>query len=118
MSAGYLNLHGTERLVVNLGLCFAKLVEGSYLIEVLAVFADKYVTHGDVVLGVTGDDLDFVHWQWLAQVHGKVMFLADGATTPEEAVALAVEGIFGMIRRIPWNVGVDVGITHQGRLFL
>ena len=118
MGTGHLNLHGTERLVVDLGLCLTKFVEGSYLFEVLSVFADEYVTHGDVVLGVAGDDFDFTYWQWLAQVHGKVMFLADGAATPEETVALAVEGIFSMIRRIPWNVGVDMGITHQGRFFL
>ena len=118
MGAGHLNLHGTERLVVNLGLCLTKFVEGSDLFEVLAVFADKHVTHGDVVLGVTGDDFDFIDRQWLTQVHGEIMFLADGTSTPEEAVALAVESIFGMVRRIPRNVGIDVGITHQGRFFL
>ena len=94
MGTGHLNLHGTERLVVDLGLRFTKFVEGSYLFEILSVFADEYVTHGDVVLGVTGDDLDFIDRQWLTQVHGEIMFLADGATTPEEAVAFAVEGIF------------------------
>ena len=62
MCAGYLNLHGTQRLVVNLGFRLAQLVERSYLFKVLAVFADEHIAHGDVVLRVAGDDLDFVYW--------------------------------------------------------
>ena len=118
MGAGDLNLHGTERLVVNLGFCFAKFIERSHLFKVFAVFADEYVAHGDVVLGVTGNDLDFLDRQRFTQIYGKVMVLADGASTPEESVALSVECLFGMVRRIPRNVGVDVGITNQRRLFL
>ena len=113
-----LNLHGTERLVVNLGLRFAELVEGSYFYKFFAIFADKHIAHGDVVLGVASDDLDFLDRQRLAQVHGEIMVLADGASTPEEAVAFTVESIFCMVRRIPWDVGVDVGVTNQSRLFL
>ena len=118
MGTGYLNLHGAERFLVNLGFRFTELVEGSNLYKVFTVFTDEYIAHGDVVLGVAGDDFDFTYWQWLTQVHGKVMFLADGAATPEEGVALAIECIFGMVRRIPRNVGIDVGITNQRRLFL
>ena len=61
MCAGYLNLHGTQRLVVDLGFCLAKLVEGSNLYKVLAVFADEHIAHSDVVFRVTSDDLDFVY---------------------------------------------------------
>ena len=87
MCTGDLNLHGTERLVVNLGFCFTELVERSHLYKVFAIFADKHIAHGDVVLGVAGNDLDFLDRQRFTQVHGKVMILADRASTPEESVA-------------------------------
>ena len=115
MCTSDLNLHGTERLVVNLGFCFTEFIERSHLFKVFAIFADEHVAHGDVVFGVAGNDLDFIDRQRLAQVYGKVMILANSAATPEESIALAIECIFSMVRWIPRDVGVDMGITNQGR---
>ena len=55
-----LDLHGAERLVVNFGFCFSKFIEGSNFDKFLAIFADKHIAHGDVVLGVARDNLDFL----------------------------------------------------------
>ena len=66
--------------VIGITLCAVYSEETNEILSEEGVFADEYIAHGDVVLGVAGDDFDFTDRQWLAQVHGKVMFLADTRT--------------------------------------